>query len=112
MLVRLGMKRSEGERPGAGDPLDRRGDRVGVRTRGGAGRRQIPIVCSASRRGSAASASSCRCAPGYGRVGAGAPPNELILLFWCSCGYCAGAVLPAQACRAGAWCGVEPAWSA
>ena len=38
MLVRLGMKRSEGERPGAGEPwLDRRGDRVGVRTRGGAG---------------------------------------------------------------------------
>jgi hypothetical protein len=31
----------------------------------------------------------------WARVGAGAPPNELILLFWCSCGYCAGAVFAA-----------------
>ena len=45
MLVRLGMKRSEGERPGAGDPwLERRGERVGVRTRGGAGPSPTPSL--------------------------------------------------------------------
>ena len=45
MLVRLGMKRSDGERPGAGDPwLDRRGLLVGVRTRGGAGPSPTPSL--------------------------------------------------------------------
>ena len=45
MLVRLGMNLSDGERPGAGEPwLDRRGLRVGVRTRGGAGPSPTPSL--------------------------------------------------------------------
>ena len=93
------MKRSDGERPGAGDPwLDRRGDRVGVRTRGGAGPSPTPPValvalgCWASGVGVVVPLRGGL----WARVGGGgAPPNELILLFWCSCGYCAGAVFAA-----------------